>query len=393
MLIALFLICSSLIAYHHVGYPALLRALSTRARWRPASGRVEDGAPNYFPTVTIVVPSYNEAAVIASKVENLLGLDYPANKVCIVIALDGCTDDTKVAASSAIDRMGLNREIGLVEYTSNIGKVAVLNDLISRANSEVLALTDCSATVSADALTRGVRHFSDPQVGVVCGSYSVEQVGSEEEKRYWAYQIQMKRDEAAIAAPMGAHGAFYLFRRSLWSPLPPDTINDDFVLPMSIVLRGYRAVYDDSIVAAELERTRKGQDFRRRVRIGAGNVQQALRCCGLAHPKRGMLSLLFISGKGLRAFVPLLLGLAVLISFSLALSGSAVFQSVVAGELALVFVALVAAHSRWPGIVRLKPLSYILGGYLASAIGGGLLMLGLAGRVWYSSSAGKLGRV
>src|SRR5215510_9844015 len=237
------------ILYHYFAYPILLRRLAT-LRTRSTAGQVLVALKNHgsaLPKVTIVVPAYNESAFIARKIINFFTLDYPPELLKIVIALDGCTDDTKRLAASAIGRAPPQFSFELVEYPRNVGKINVLNEQIARASSDIVALTDASAILQPDCLRKAALHFADRSVGVVCATYTLAETGSEGERRYWIYQTRIKADEAALAAPMGAHGAFYLIRRDLWSPLPPDTINDDFVTPMRIVAAGYNAVYDQTI--------------------------------------------------------------------------------------------------------------------------------------------------
>src|SRR4029078_12597287 len=179
------------------------------------------------------------------------------------LALDGCSDATRSIAEATLESVA-DLKCRVISYDNNIGKVAVLNDQIGRATSEVVALSDASSLLTPDALLRSAAHFADRDVGVACPTYSVVDASNPGEQAYWAYQSRVRRYEANLAAPLGAHGAFYLFRRGLWSELEPDTINDDFVLPMRIVASGFRAVYDPSIVPTELERSSASQEFRRR---------------------------------------------------------------------------------------------------------------------------------
>ncbi len=311
-----------IVIYHHAGFPLLLSWLARRAEAvAPAVSQIASGAGANLPTIRLIVPAHNEAGVIAAKVQNLLALFYPSDKLSIVIALDGCTDDTKTTVLAALARAPQNATISVVEYARNVGKIAVLNDQIGASSADIIALSDASASLQSDALLRAARHFSDAKVGVVCGTYSLKEAGSEGERQYWHYQTQIKADEAAVAAPMGAHGAFYMFRRARWTPLPADTINDDFILPMRIVAAGDRAIYDRTIVATELERTRPKQEFGRRIRIGAGNMQQLLRLPHLFSLKNLPLTFVYASGKGLRPLIPFFAILGAFALVMLALRG------------------------------------------------------------------------
>ena len=374
------------VAYHHLGYPLLLRRRAAHRRAEPELRAVEAVQRETVPSVVVIVPAHNEAAVIADKIANLASLNYPADRVSFVIALDGCTDETKAIAEAAIARAGRDRGFALIDTPINRGKIAVLNDQIAAATADIVALSDASALINADALTTAAQHFSNARVGVVCGTYELAKPGSEGERKYWQMQTQMKADEAALAAPMGAHGALYFFRRALWQPLPADTINDDFVLPMQIVAAGHRAVYDRSIVATELELTATDQEFRRRVRIGAGNMQQLVRLKRLADPRLGELAFLFLSGKGLRPVIPFLILLALLATALLALNGATIFQVLLAGELALLGLAMVAILSRSQRLPRLVTwLGYLVEGHAASALGVLSFLYGGTGGPWKPS--------
>lgn len=388
----LFWVSVAIILYHHLVYPALLHSFA-EAKRRRTTIRVGSLAPLAAaepPSLTVIVPAHNEAAVIASKIINLEELTYPRDRLRFVIALDGCTDETRRIAESAIAATPSFRNFELAEYVSNVGKVAVLNEQIAKASSEIVALSDASASVGHDAAAAAARHFADARVGVVCGTYSISGSGNNGERTYWRYQTQVKADEGALAAPLGAHGAFYLFRRRLWSPLPADTINDDFVLPMKIVLDGFRAVYDETIIAAELERAPMKQEFRRRVRIGAGNLQQVVRLAKLGHPRRGWLAFIFLSGKGLRATLPFFLIVAFCANVALALSGQVLYQGILAAQMALIALAAIGA-SRAKALLP-KPLDavcYLIHGHAASTVGALLLLAGQKQQAWNFSLAGK----
>jgi cellulose synthase/poly-beta-1,6-N-acetylglucosamine synthase-like glycosyltransferase len=381
--------CIALILYHHLGYPLLLRLI---ARLRPSalsSQRTAD-APSRLPSITIVIPCHNEASVVARKIENVAQLDYPRESVSVVLVLDGCTDDTRVQAENAIARFSDTCRWRIAEYRQNLGKVAVLNEEIAQTTSEIVALSDASALVNTDALLRAAAHFGAADVGVVCGTYVLQDGAEPGEQAYWAYQRKLKTQEARAAAPMGAHGAFYLFRHPLWTRLPPDTINDDFILPMRMVRDGYRAIYDEEIVATELERTAPGQDFRRRVRIGAGNMQQFLRLISLGNPRRGLTAFVFLSGKGLRALMPFILAAATVLSAALAARGEELYGYLFMAKLALVSAAMLGSFFPALGKVPFVGyLTYAATGHVASGWGAILLLAGRHTAVWKLSTQSK----
>ena len=396
---ALLLLSVAAVVYHHIGYPILLRRLADLHRKHgvdvPAVLRpVEASTRTSLPSMVVIVPAHNEAAVIATKIDNLASLRYPGGKLSFVIGLDGCTDETKVVAEAAITKAGADLDFKLIDFAVNRGKIAVLNELIAQADADIVALSDASALISTDAAVKAAQHFASGNVGVVCGTYELAEAGSEGERKYWQMQTQIKADEAAVVAPMGAHGALYFFRRALWAPLPPDTINDDFVLPMQIVAAGNRAVYDRSIVATELERTSSDQEFRRRVRIGAGNMQQLVRLMQLADPRSGELAFVFLSGKGLRPIIPFLIVLSVIVTAVMALQGESLFVTMLAAELAVFAIALLAIVTRSPLLPRpVRWLGYFVEGHAASALGAASFLLARPKRPWASSAhTGSAGR-
>lgn len=363
----------SLVVYHHAVYPVLLRMLARRKMAViPEAATVATG---YSPTVTLIVPAHNESNVIARKIANLMALDYPAEKLNVIISCDGCTDDT---ASIARQLTGDRRGWEVRERQRNIGKIVVLNEEIASAKTDIIALSDASALLDPDVLKIAAQHFADPGVGVVCGTYALGPHAAAPDRDYWRYQTAIKLAEAALAAPIGAHGAFYLFRKGPWQALAPDTINDDVILPMSIVMKGFRCVYDTRIVARELETSNARADFRRRVRIGAGNLQQAIRLAPLANPARGWLAFSFISGKFLRAMMPFILAALLLLLTALATSGYLIYQAALI-LVGLMVIAAIAVPA--PNRVML-----FLAGYAASGIGALLLLTGRGSTVWQMSS-------
>ena len=234
-----FFVSFGLLVYHFIAYPIIL-FVATSSRPCRSSQVIGSGE---FPVVEMIVPAHNEQGVIADKVRNLQALDYLGEKLKVVIALDGCSDETEQALVDVLaEQSSAHQEITVVVYPQNIGKVAVLNDLVAKSTAEIIALSDTSALLDADALKQAACYFSDARVGVVCGTYRIGAKASFAERAYWRYQTCIKGLESSFGSVIGAHGAFYLFRRSLWTSLSSETINDDFVLPMKIVATGARAI-------------------------------------------------------------------------------------------------------------------------------------------------------
>ena len=375
------LLAIGLLVYHHAGYPLILRLAGRRALVPPPPVPEEQ-----LPRITVVVPAYNEAAVIAAKIDNLRALDYPGDRLQVIVACDGCRDTT---AGVALAAAGLEPvlDADIRDFPENRGKVAVLNDVLSQPLGDVVCLTDASALLNPDALRIAASHFADPRVGVVGGTYRFAETGLAGEATYWRYQTEVKRREAALGALVGCHGAGYFFRAGLFRPLADDTINDDFILPMSIAAEGYRGIYDPRIVATELEVASLAQDQRRRRRIAAGNMQQMIRLARVLHPRHGALAFAFASGKVLRTLSPFLMILALAGSIWEGLMGSLLFG--VLAVLQILFYAaavpkLIQPERTWPKPVEL--IHYLVAGHWAALIGGSRYLLGLESGRWVRAS-------
>ena len=358
---------SALIVYHHIGYPLALRSLARRCENRagPPPGRIGGATP----PLTMIVPAYNEARFIKAKIRNTATLTYPRDRLSVVIVCDGCDDATAELARAAIHDLGeAGARFSLIVHEVNRGKIAILNETIANQTSDVIALSDTSAMLSTDALELGARHFNNKSVGFVSGSYQVG-VSDPRQVNYWNYQGAIKRAEGALDSPVGAHGAFYLFRREAWSPLAADTINDDVMLPMKIVEAGYRGVYDPAIGIAESDRDTFQIDLSRRARLSAGAIQQALRLWRLADPRRPGLAFSFLSGKALRAFMPFVMLFALISNIVLARSSEAwtiLLIGQIIGYGAGVIGLLSARAARLPFTGQM---SYLLAGHAIGLVG------------------------
>lgn len=335
-------------AYHHLVYPAAMALIGR------VPGADTSDLPANLPSIEVLMPAYNEGRYITSKLDALAAIDYPADRLTVVIGCDGCNDDTADQVRDAARRHpGL--DIRLREFSTNRGKTMVLNDLIRSTEAELVVFTDVSAIPAEDSFKRLAKWFADPLVGAVGGGYALPPDAGASQKIYWRYQTAIKRGESRIAGLIGAHGAFYAVRLSRLAPVPPDTINDDFVLPLQVACDGWKTVYDDAIRIQEGETDGATADSRRRRRIGAGNLQQALRLAGpvLKSGQLG-LGLAFLSGKGLRVLMGplLLLGMGFL-------ALSAPYSEMAAG---LLGIAVLAGLLPGPG-------RYAMNGHLQSMIG------------------------
>ncbi|MFK0570319.1 glycosyltransferase family 2 protein [Endozoicomonas sp.] len=370
----IFFLSGLVIVYHHIGYPVILKLMTQG---------LENTLPAYYhrawhvtpldhmlPSICLIMPAHNEADTIQSKIRNLATLDYPDYKLEVILVCDGCTDNTASLAKETLAEPECHHlNLTVVEKTENRGKVAVLNEAISLTRCSVIALSDVSALLSIDCLLIVAAQLSNDNNGVVCGSYQFFQSLSAGEQAYWQYQRSIKTRESALGATLGVHGAFYAFRHDLFDLIPADTINDDFTLPVQIIMKGYRCLYDPRIIAIELEQACNEMDFQRRKRIAAGNVQQAIRHSGLLNPKFGKIAFNFFSGKFLRPFMPLFLMMVLLSTAALA-NQFLFFKTLLLIQLGVYGVTgwYIFRRSQ-PTQKILRVLFYLVSGHIAMAIG------------------------
>jgi len=295
----LFWISAGLVFYAYAGYPLLLLLL------RAFSNRPVRKAP-LTPRVSILVPAYNEASVIAAKVENALELDYPPDLLDIVIASDGSADATAEIARQTIAALGAGHRARVFEYPVNRGKIAVLNDSVPRLEGEIVVFSDAAALFAPDAIRKLVANYADPEVGAAGGVYKVRRpdaarTGTQEDF-YWKYETFVKTLEASMGSVLGAHGQIHSVRRSLYPFPAPGTINDDYIIPIQVLRRGHRVAYSPDAIVYEEAHEMSG--FGRRVRIVAGNFQQLGEIRSFLWPVRARYLLYFLSHKALRLAVP-----------------------------------------------------------------------------------------
>ncbi len=350
-----FWISVAVVAYVYVGYPAMLRLW---AGWRTRPVESSPAGLRPEPGISIVVAGRNEAAQLAARLDNLLLLDYPASLRQIIVVSDGSTDDTL-----AVLARYPSRDLVDVVAVPPGGKALALNAGIERARHEIIVFADARQVFAADALRELVAPFADPQVGAVTGELRLDAESPcrrsnrdrrlferrtderdeasdrrEDQRRrtlrstiaeglgmYWKYEKQMRRLESRIWSTLGATGAIYAVRRALYRPLPADTILDDVLTPMRVVLAGYRVVFNEKSRAFDRAAVHADAEARRKVRTLAGNYQILALEPALLLPWRNPVWLQYVSHKLGRLAVPYaLVGIFVT---SLVLAGPHLFYS------------------------------------------------------------------
>jgi glycosyltransferase involved in cell wall biosynthesis len=257
MLRALFWGSLGLLAWTHAGYPLVAAAA---ARLRPRPVRMRD----WTPSVTVVVAAHDEEAVIARRVENLLALDYPPERVEIIVASDGSTDRTdEIVAEIARSepRVRLLR-------CERRGKVTAQDDAVRQARGEILAFSDANAAWAPDALRKLVRSFADRDVAYVSGRLVLETAnGTSREGFYWRYELWVRESESRLAGITAGNGAIYAVRRDDYVVASDPRLGHDLGFPYLLAQRRRRSVYDVEAVAVEKAPPESEQEYGRRVRM------------------------------------------------------------------------------------------------------------------------------
>jgi cellulose synthase/poly-beta-1,6-N-acetylglucosamine synthase-like glycosyltransferase len=298
LLTAVFALSGFLLLWCHFGYPVFI-ALLARRRPRPLDRRP------FTPSVSLVIPAYNEEACIARKLENALQLDYAADLLEIIVVADGSSDRTVEIVKSYEPR-----GVRLLFQPERQGKIAAMNRAVPATRAEIVVFSDANAMMERDGIREIVSNFADPEVGCAGGEKRIRQDGAvqaEGESLYWRYEAFIKRADSLANTAIGAIGEFIAIRRELYRPLETDSLVEDFVLSMQLVMEGWRVVYDDRAVTWETASPTLGGEWARRVRVAAGGFQAMRRLRGLLSPKYGLAAFQYFSHKVLRWLAPFFL--------------------------------------------------------------------------------------
>jgi cellulose synthase/poly-beta-1,6-N-acetylglucosamine synthase-like glycosyltransferase len=240
------------LVWTHAAYPAFALLF---ARLAPRRVRKADVGP----TVTVIVAAYNEEESIARRLENLLALDYPADRLRIVVTSDASSDRTEEIAAGFPGVTVIRNERG--------GKVAAQDRAVRETDSEIVAFSDANATWAPDALRKLVRSFADPDVAYVCGQLKILRAdGSNREGAYWRYELGVRAAESRLGSITGGNGSIYAVRRSDYAEVDP-RFGHDLSLPYLMVQRGRRAVYEPEAHAFEKPTPTNETEYHRKVRM------------------------------------------------------------------------------------------------------------------------------
>ena len=289
------------ILYVYLGYPLILTGLA-RLRRKPIE------YPPYFPKVTILIAAHNEQAVIASKLENTLALDYPLENLQIIVAADGSEDRTAEIVKSFEPR-----GVELAYQPERRGKMAAINRAMSGVRHELVLFSDANNLYARETLRELVKPFSDPTVGGVSGSKNILGSGdglTKADGLYWRYESYIKEQETRLGSCTGVSGEILAVRHNLYQSPPDGAINDDFFIALGILRQGYRLVYRPSARSFEPSSLNEEDEAVRRSRIVAGRYQVMGLSLQLLPWKNPLLVWQIISHKFMRPLVPFAMVLA-----------------------------------------------------------------------------------
>jgi cellulose synthase/poly-beta-1,6-N-acetylglucosamine synthase-like glycosyltransferase len=292
----LFWVCLALILYVYAGYPALL-ASGILGRRRPVP------MANLAPAISVIIPAHNEEKTIQSKLSNLLSLDYPKDKLEILVGSDGSSDQTE-----AMVEQFRESDVRLVSSKQRIGKSAMQNELVARSSGAILVFTDADCLLAPNALRLLAQNFADRTIGLVTNCAVILNRDATgvvaSEGIYWRYERWLRLQESKRGMLAMASGSLFSMRRDLWRPLDPN-VGDDFVLPLQVARAGYRCVMETRTSAQIVMQSESGSMLSMKVRVISKDLRGLLKNSSCLNPFRtGRVAIGLWSHKLLRWAVP-----------------------------------------------------------------------------------------
>lgn len=303
-----------LFVHCYVLFPITLPFVSEIFKRKETENKVDCDTPK----VSILISAYNEEAVIERKIQNLLELDYPKDKLEILIGDDGSTDKTVEIVERYKDQ-----GITLVKAPQNAGKAAMLNRLEKKASGEILLFCDANTMLFPNVVRKLTDPFKDKKIGCACGHLILTDKSGTElgrgESAYWDLESEIKKFEGMMDLLIGGNGALYAIRKELYTDLPTKkSVMDDFFVTTKILQKGYYCTFISSAIGAEQTSKETIGEYRRKVRIGRANFNYLLSYLPLLNPFRPLRCYLFFSHKILRWFSPHIFILLFLVNIPLA---------------------------------------------------------------------------
>ncbi len=354
--------CVFLLAYIYVGYPILVYLVGRLFPRSVKLGHIE-------PTVSILITAFNEESSIRAKLENTLQIDYPKDKLEIVVASDGSTDRTDEIVEAFRER-----GVTLFRQEGRVGKTETQNNAVRALKGEIVLFSDATTTYQKDVFERILPNFADPAVGCVAGRlvYVNDDNSSvgQGARSYWSYETFLKAAESRATSLIGASGCLYAVRKSAYEPMYPEACSD-FLICMSLYRKGLRSVFAPDAVCYEATNDRAGHELSMRVRVISQTFTDLWRNRDMLNPlNSGFYGIQLISHKLLRYSVPFILIILFVVSVLLA-GQSPFYAGVLVLQLTFYFLALggwlIESTGRHIGVVAI-PFYFVLAN-LASAVG------------------------
>ncbi|MGA2315979.1 MAG: glycosyltransferase family 2 protein [Thermodesulfobacteriota bacterium] len=309
MIEVIFWLIIFIIFYTYAGYSLFILLLSLFIN-RPIKKK------EVYPRVTFLITAYNEEHSIAAKLKNTLHLDYPVEKLEVVVASDGSTDSTDTVVKQFHDQ-----GVILKRVEGRVGKTETQNQTVAKATGDIIIFSDATTSYKEDAIRKIVRNYADPQVGAVSGRYEyINPTGAAVglgTVLFWKYENLIKRLQTRIQTITGCCGCIYSVRRDLYEPLPRDIISD-LVEPLKILEKGFRISFEPEAVAYEETTETSKEEFGMRVRVISRGMNGLWYMRSLFNPfKYGFISFQLFSHKVLRWMIPFMLPLLLVSNFLL----------------------------------------------------------------------------
>lgn len=343
---AIFWISVFLIVYPYAIYPLLI-ALLGAVRARPVQKKAQQ------PSVSVLIPAYNEADCIAATLEHQVAQDYPKDRLQILVVSDGSDDGT-----DDIVRTFAPRGVELLRREDRGGKALGLNAAVRQARGDIVVFCDANARFKPDAIRNIAANFADPSVGYLTGSLTLEAADATMSGSgggaYLKFENALRRAETKIGSVIGVNGGCDAIRRELYSDIPKDLITD-FVLPLRVIAAGHRVVFDPDVRSTEEPNTEMQSEFRMRVRVALRALQGLMHMRRLFNPLRYPLtSFCLTSHKLLRyfAFVFLIGAMASNIMLALGEAPAGLYTCLLGGQVLCYVLALLGLSDKTPGPLR-----------------------------------------
>jgi cellulose synthase/poly-beta-1,6-N-acetylglucosamine synthase-like glycosyltransferase len=383
MLIALYIAFFASVAailYSYLVFPVVLTVLAK------LFGKATAYDDNHRPSVAFVVPAYNEEEVIRQKIDNILSLDYPPEKLSVWVGSDQSTDRTNEIVTSIDDP-----RVHLWIAPERGGKTGILNGLVPRIEAQIVFMTDANTMHHRKSLRTMVRHFADPRVGGVAGHVKHIQRGHVhyEETIYRSFESRQKWQESMLHSSISAFGGFYTIRKNLFRPIPPNAYsNDDVLIPMHVVRQGYRMIFEPQAISEEETSEDARTEFSRRIRIGAGNFQAFFWLLDFLTPLRGWPAFCYLSHKVTRWFSPvfMVVGYAAAVALAFLAPRPALYQAMAGAG--VVMIGLAMTYKVVPARL-LRLLFYFFSMNAALLLGGLRFATGIRSAAWSRTSRGR----